>query len=55
MMTLYSYYRSSTAYRARIALNLKGVVYDIVPVNILKGDQHAETYRAINAMGAFRH
>jgi maleylacetoacetate isomerase len=51
MMTLYSYFRSSTAYRARIALNLKGIEYNIVPVNILKGDQHEDGYRAINAIG----
>ena len=47
-MRLYSYYRSSTAYRVRIALNLKGLSYDIIPVNILKGEQHEAAYKAIN-------
>ena len=37
-MKLYTYFRSSAAYRARIALNLKGVPYESVPVNLLKGD-----------------
>ncbi|MFD0462275.1 hypothetical protein ACFQY9_10710 [Microvirga aerilata] len=36
-MKLYTYFRSSAAYRVRIALNLKGVSYDAVPVNLLKG------------------
>lgn len=51
MMTLYSYFRSSTAYRVRIALNLKGMNYKIVPVNILKGEQHEDDYRRINPLG----
>ena len=36
-MKLYSYHRSSAAYRVRIALNLKGLDYDYVPVNLLQG------------------
>lgn len=51
MIALYSYFRSSTAYRARIALNLKGVEYRTVPVNILKGEQHGGAYRALNPLG----
>ncbi|MGS2720021.1 maleylacetoacetate isomerase [Paraglaciecola aestuariivivens] len=35
-MKLYSYYRSSAAYRVRIALNLKQISHQIVPVNLLK-------------------
>ena len=47
-MKLYTYFRSSAAYRVRIALNLKGVAYDAVPINLLKGEQREESYEAIN-------
>ncbi len=41
MSTLYTYYRSSAAYRVRIALNLKGMPYTAVPVHLVKdGGQH---------------
>ena len=45
---LYDYHRSSACYRVRIALNLKGIDYDAVPVNLLDGEQQAEAYRARN-------
>jgi maleylacetoacetate isomerase len=47
---LYSYWRSSAAYRARIALNLKGLEYEIVPVHLTEngGEQHGSEFRAIN-------
>ena len=45
---LYDYHRSSACYRVRIALNLKGIEYDAVPVNLLDGEQQAEAYRARN-------
>ena len=47
---LYSYFRSSCAYRVRIALNLKAVQYSLVPVHLIKdgGQQHTERYVAIN-------
>ena len=50
-MKLYSYFRSSAAYRVRIALNLKGVDYQQIPVNLLKGEQHQSSYRQINPEG----
>jgi len=48
---LYDYFRSSAAYRVRIALNLKGIVYERVPVNLLEGAQRADQYRARNPQG----
>jgi maleylacetoacetate isomerase len=49
-LVLYSYWRSSAAYRVRIALNLKGLSYETRPVHLLRdgGEQHAEGYRMIN-------
>ena len=50
MLQLYSYFRSSAAYRLRIALHLKGLAYDTVPVHLLKdgGQQLQNTFRAVN-------
>ncbi len=49
----YSYFRSSTAYRLRIALNLKNVTpKETVFVNLLKGEQHGEAYKAVNPASA---
>lgn len=50
-LTLYDYYRSSASYRVRIALNLKGIEYARVPVNLLQGEQRDEAYRALNPQG----
>ena len=47
-MKLYGYFRSSAAYRVRIALNLKGLSYEQVPVNLLKKEQATATYAAVN-------
>ncbi|WP_299139329.1 maleylacetoacetate isomerase [uncultured Tateyamaria sp.] len=47
-LTLYSYWRSTTSYRVRAALNLKGVAYDIVPVDLVAGAQRAESYTELN-------
>ncbi|MDG1582246.1 maleylacetoacetate isomerase [Pseudomonas sp. GOM6] len=50
MLNLYGYWRSSAAYRVRIALGLKGLVYHQVPVHLVKdgGQQHAAEYQALN-------
>ncbi len=50
-MKLYSYFRSSAAYRVRIALNLKNVPFETVPVNLVSGDQRGSDYRSLNAQG----
>ncbi len=50
-MKLHGYWRSSTSYRLRIALNLKGVAYDYVPVNLLEGEHKSDAYRAVNPHG----
>ncbi len=49
-MKLYTYFRSTAAYRVRIALNLKELAYDAVPVHLLRdgGEQLADSYRALN-------
>jgi maleylacetoacetate isomerase len=50
MLTLHSYWRSSAAYRVRIALAHKGLNASQVPVHLLKdgGQQHAEPYKTLN-------
>ncbi len=52
MLTLYTYFRSSAAYRVRIALNLKKLEYTAVPVHLLRtgGEQHRIEYRRINPL-----
>ena len=49
-MKLYSYFRSSASYRVRIALSLKGLAYDVVPVHLLRngGEQFKPEYRELN-------
>lgn len=49
-MKLYSFFRSSAAYRARIALNLKGLTYETAPVHLIKDGGHNKRpeFRAVN-------
>src|SRR5687768_6017991 len=48
---LHDYYRSSAAYRVRIALNLKGVNYESRPVNLAEGAQKSAEFRSMNPQG----
>lgn len=47
-MRLHAYYRSSTSYRVRIGLNLKGLSYEVVPVDLTHAEQRGAAFRAIN-------
>jgi maleylacetoacetate isomerase len=49
-MKLYSYFRSSAAYRVRIALNLKGITYETAPIHLVKdgGHNRRPEFRAVN-------
>lgn len=47
-MKLYSYWRSTTSYRVRVALHLKGIAFDTIAVDLVAGDQRAPDYAAIN-------
>jgi maleylpyruvate isomerase len=50
MLNLYDYFRSSAAFRVRIALNLKGLSYERLPVHLVNngGEQHSLQYKQIN-------
>jgi maleylacetoacetate isomerase len=52
-MDLYTYYRSSSSYRVRIALALKGLDYRALPVNLIRdgGEQRQPAYLAVNPQG----
>lgn len=45
-MKLYTYFRSSASYRVRIALQLKGLAYETLPVHLVRGEQKAASYAA---------
>ncbi|MEM1195820.1 MAG: maleylacetoacetate isomerase [Pseudomonadota bacterium] len=51
-MRLFGYYRSSTSYRLRIALELKGLAFENVPVNLLKTEQKNAAFTARNPFGS---
>jgi maleylacetoacetate isomerase/maleylpyruvate isomerase len=48
MMKLYNYFRSSASFRVRIALNLKGLDYDYLPVHIARGEHKTGSFSAIS-------
>ena len=50
-MKLHNYFRSSASFRVRIALALKGLDYDYVPVHLVKGEHKQEKYAAVSASG----
>ncbi|MGB6486640.1 MAG: maleylacetoacetate isomerase [Steroidobacteraceae bacterium] len=50
-MKLYTYFRSSAAYRVRIALNLKGIDYESVPVDLRPAAHRQQDYLALNPQG----
>jgi glutathione S-transferase len=50
-MKLYSYFRSSAAFRVRIALNLKGLAFEYLPVDLLKQEQKSESFMQYNPQG----
>jgi maleylacetoacetate isomerase len=47
-MKLYNYFRSSASFRVRIALELKGLTYDYVPVHLVKGEHRQDDYASIS-------
>lgn len=49
-LILYNYFRSSTSYRVRLALHMKGLSFEYKPVNLLKGEHHSTEYRKINPL-----
>lgn len=51
-MKLHNYFRSSTSYRVRIALALKGLPYDYRPIHLRKGEQRSAAYLSLNPQGA---
>ena len=51
MMTLYGYFRSSTSYRTRIAMNLKDIDYDYISVNLAEDEQLEGEFKALNPQG----
>ena len=50
-LTLYSFWAATAPYRVRIGLALKGLEFDIVPVDLRAGDQHGAAYRTRNPQG----
>ena len=51
MMTLYGYFRSSTSYRTRIAMNLKGLDYHDIAINLAQDEQLEKAFKSLNPQG----
>jgi maleylacetoacetate isomerase len=51
VIKLYHYFRSSTSYRVRIALHLKNIAFEAIPINLLKSEQRSADYLEINPLG----
>lgn len=51
MLRLHGFFNSSAAYRVRIALNLKGLAFENLPVNLRAAEQRAEAFLALNPAG----
>eukprot|EP00736_Rhodelphis_marinus_P005041 Rmarinus@m.23856 len=47
-LRFHNYWRSSSSFRVRIAMALKGIDYEYVPVNLLAGEHHKEDFREMN-------
>lgn len=50
-MNLYTYFRSSAAFRVRIALNFKGLTYENIPISLRNGEQLTDAFKTINPLG----
>lgn len=51
MIKLYDYFRASSSYRLRIAFALKGIEYETIHIDLLKGEHQTDAYKAINPLG----
>lgn len=51
MLQLFGYWRSSASYRVRIVMQLKGLDYELHPINLRQGEQREKAYRRINPQG----
>lgn len=51
-MDMYGFWRSQATFRVRVALNIKGVSYNEIPVNLDAGAQNGAAFRAVNPLGA---
>ena len=50
-LQMYGFWRSQATFRVRVALNLKGIAYEEIPIDLDKGEQNGEAFRRINPLG----